>query len=54
MSEITAREIVSLVPLMLIVIALGVYPAPALDMIGATMGGLVHAMQGAASAAILP
>jgi NADH-quinone oxidoreductase subunit M len=54
MPEITAREIVSLVPLMLIVIALGVYPAPALDMIGATMGGLVHAMQGAASAAILP
>jgi len=45
MPEISAREIVSLAPLALIVIFLGIYPAPALNMIGATMGNILSMIQ---------
>ncbi len=38
--EITWREIATLVPLAIIVIFVGVYPAPVLDLIGPTMGSL--------------
>jgi len=48
MPEISPREIASLAPLALIVVFLGVYPAPALDLIGATMGSILQTMQHAA------
>lgn len=54
MPEISPREIASVVPLMAIVIVLGVYPAPALNLIGPTLGSLLQTMQSAAGAAILP
>jgi len=57
--EISTREVISLAPLAIIVVFLGIYPAPALNMIGASMGHLVDVMQQAAgiapaTAALLP
>ena len=48
LSDINAREIVALVPLLVIVIFLGVYPAPALNLISASLGDLLGTMQSAA------
>jgi NADH-quinone oxidoreductase subunit M len=47
LKDINAREITALVPLLIIVVFLGVYPAPALDLIGASLGDLLITMQNA-------
>ena len=52
LSDINAREIVALVPLLVIVIFLGVYPAPALDLISASLGDLLVTMQSAAGVVV--
>jgi NADH-quinone oxidoreductase subunit M len=58
--DINAREMAALIPLLIIVIFLGVYPAPALNLIGPTLDTLLLTMQEAAgisgtvTAAVLP
>jgi len=51
LSDINGREIASLVPLLVIVIFLGVYPAPALDLIGVSLDSLLATMQNVAGIA---
>ena len=42
--EINGREIFTLVPLAVLVIILGIYPAPVLDLLGASLGHLVEVL----------
>lgn len=42
--EINGREIFTLVPLAILVIVLGIYPAPVLDLLGASLGQLVRVL----------
>jgi NADH-quinone oxidoreductase subunit M len=44
LTEINSREIAMLVPLAILVILLGVYPAPVLDLISASLGQLSHTL----------
>ena len=48
--DISGREIFTLAPLGAIVLILGIYPAPVLDMISASLGRLVQILGPAASA----
>jgi NADH-quinone oxidoreductase subunit M len=41
LTEINAREIIAVTPLLLLTIALGVYPKPLLTMISATLQNIV-------------
>ena len=43
--EINSREIATLAPLGVIVVVLGIYPAPVLDLLGATLGKLSQILQ---------
>ena len=49
LTDMTGRELVTLVPLAIIVIVLGVYPAPLLDIISPTLDSLIDIIQGAPS-----
>lgn len=49
LQDMSGRELVTLVPLAIIVIILGVYPAPLLDMISPTMDNLIDTIQNASS-----
>ena len=43
--EINKRELFTLIPLAVLVILLGIYPAPVLDVMKVTMGNLIHIIQ---------
>jgi len=45
LKDMTPRELGTIIPLAVIVIILGVYPAPLLDMIAPTMDNLIHVVQ---------
>ena len=43
--DINKRELFTLIPLAVLVILLGIYPAPVLDVMKVTMGNLIHIIQ---------
>lgn len=45
MPDISGREMLTLVPLVILVVVLGVYPKPALDLVGASLSALSQGMQ---------
>ena len=45
LSEISAREIVVLTPLLLLIVALGVYPSPLIDIIQPAVQGIIDTVQ---------
>jgi NADH-quinone oxidoreductase subunit M len=46
LTEISGREIFTVVPLAILMIGIGVYPAPLVNMIKATMENIVHLVSG--------
>jgi NADH-quinone oxidoreductase subunit M len=51
MADMTPREMATLAPLVVLTILFGVYPAPILDVFGASVENLMKTVQTAAAAA---
>jgi len=49
LTEINAREIITLVPLMLLILGIGIYPRIILDYVGPTLQALLGTLSGALS-----
>ena len=47
LTDITRRELVTIVPLAILVLFLGVYPAPLINMIAPAMDGIIKIVQSA-------
>ena len=45
LTDITGRELVTIIPLAIIILWFGVYPAPLLDMIAPAMDGIIQIVQ---------
>ncbi len=52
--DLTTRELIAFVPLAIIVIFLGVYPAPAIDLMNASLSYLVEVVRTGGEFVIIP